>query len=214
MIVLDCEQGSDEWQQARLGIPTASCFDQIITSTGKPSASVSRYMGILLEEYRTGIPSSFFESADMQNGTMMEPIARDYYSFLTGEEVNQVGLIYLDDRKLVSASPDGLIGKQKGIEIKCPKGSTQAQYLVDHEAFTKKYKHQIQGNLWISGRDIWEALSYCNGYNHVLIEIGRNGAYIKAMAKQVDIFIDRMLEIRETIITDRVDSNINMEETG
>ena len=124
LITLDCEQGSEEWLAARLGIPTATGFENIVTATGKKSASYIKYMAELIEESILG-GGDTFKSGFMERGNQLEPQARAAYEFLTGNDVIQVGGVYLNEDREVMVSPDGLIPSlKKGLEIKCPKMST------------------------------------------------------------------------------------------
>ena len=75
MIVLNCEQGTDEWFEARLGIPTASCFNKILTSQGKPASSSNTYMNELLADWLMGKQEGY-ENEWMRRGTELEPEER------------------------------------------------------------------------------------------------------------------------------------------
>ncbi|MCP3672079.1 MAG: YqaJ viral recombinase family protein, partial [Gammaproteobacteria bacterium] len=114
MITLDVIQGSDAWFKARSGIPTASCFDKIITSSGKASTQHIAYSNKLVAEYAMQKSSDDFRGKWMERGTEVEPEAREYYQFITDNEVEEVGLIYKDENRLVSCSPDCLT-KDKGL---------------------------------------------------------------------------------------------------
>ena len=121
MIILECEQGSAEWQAARLGIPTASAFKRILTPSGKLSASRDAYMAELLAEHFLGEPIEDFDSEWVVRGKLLEPQARDYYAFHADVEPKQVGFCYISERDLVAmaggldpavgASPDGARGR-------------------------------------------------------------------------------------------------------
>lgn len=156
MVVVDCLQNSAEWLQARLGIPTGSMFSKIVTSTGKPtSASVrSGYLHALVAERLTGqTQGEGYLSDAMIRGTMLEPDARRWFSFDSGESVTEVGFCYKDKHKLFGASPDG-ITTTGGIEIKCmgQKGHIAALLRGQPAA---EHATQIQANLWITGRSHW-----------------------------------------------------------
>ena len=163
LITLDCEQGSEEWLAARLGIPTATGFENIVTATGKKSASYIKYMAELIEESILG-GGDTFKSGFMERGNQLEPQARAAYEFLTGNDVIQVGGVYLNENRDVMVSPDGLIPSlQKGLEIKCPKMSTHIRYLLEGGVPTE-YVIQVQANLWVTGYDTWDFVSYCPEY--------------------------------------------------
>ena len=106
LITLDCEQGSEEWLTARLGIPTATGIENIVTPTGKKSSSQIKYMSELIEESILGLQDSGYKSAFMERGNQLEPLARSAYEFLTGNAVKQVGGVYLNEKKELLVSPD------------------------------------------------------------------------------------------------------------
>lgn len=161
MIILDCEQYSDEHRDARLGIPTASQFSRIITATGKPHASAMEYVYELAREAVTREPTQKHQSFDMQEGRRKEPLARNYFEFIYDAAVRQVGLIYKDEQKCFAASPDGLLDGT-GLEIFCPKFATHMANVADPENAVKRANkiQQIQGSLFISEFDYWWFCSY------------------------------------------------------
>ncbi|EGY33595.1 possible bacteriophage exonuclease [Aggregatibacter actinomycetemcomitans serotype e str. SC1083] len=148
LITLDCEQGSEQWLKARLGIPTATGFENIVTPTGKKSSGQIKYMAELIEESILGLQDESFKSRFMDRGNQLESPARSAYEFVTGNDVVQVGGVYLDDKKELMVSPDGLIPSlKKGLEIKCPKMSTHIRYLLEG-VVPSEYIIQVQANLW------------------------------------------------------------------
>lgn len=194
MIILDVEQGTEEWLAARCGIPTASCFDKIITSTGKPSAQLGAYMNKLLGEWLMGGPEESFSSEWMQRGNELEPEARSFYEFDTDATVTQVGLVYLDEQKLVACSPDGLT-EDGGLEIKCPSAGVHVTYLLDGKLPTK-YKQQVQGCMWICQKPHWDFVAYHPGMSPMVCRVMRDDSYIADMCVALKRFTDEMLERR------------------
>ena len=96
MNVIDCEQGSSEWFMARLGIPTASEFNKIITPAKlEPSRSADTYINKLVAEWLRDKPDESFQSDWMKRGLEVEEEARDFYTFQTDVEVTQVGFCLL-----------------------------------------------------------------------------------------------------------------------
>ncbi len=191
LIILDCEQGSEQWHKARLGIPTASQFKRIITTAGKPSSSVTDYLAELITETITGEPKSIPTNEHIERGNDLEPVARDAYEFETDSKVIEVGGVFLDESKTIMASPDGLIkGQKKGLEIKCPKMETHIKYCLGGILPTE-YKLQVMGNLWVSNYETWDFVSYCPEYTPqplFLITVQRDETLIKAMDKQIRAF--------------------------
>ncbi len=95
LITLDCEQGSEEWLTARLGIPTGTGFKNIVRISGDRSATYIKYLAELVEESILGLPDSRYKSDYMERGNQLEPLARGAYEFLTGNKVQQVGGVSL-----------------------------------------------------------------------------------------------------------------------
>jgi hypothetical protein len=190
MLINNCIQGSDEWLNARLGIPTASCFDKIITASGGKSAQSNAYMGKLLAEFINGEPEEHFSTPDMERGTRLEPMARMFYSTITANPVEQVGLVYYNKDKNISCSPDGLMEK-RGLEIKCPKLANHIGYTLDSK-LPAKYKAQVQGSMWVTGLDKWDFFSYHPDYEPLLITVERDDVFIAKMEKEVLVFSEKL----------------------
>ncbi len=200
MILHDLEQGSDAWKAARCGVVTASNFKKVITK-GKGKTRLS-YMDQLAYEIASGQPTLHsFQSDAMTRGVELEPRARRAYEALTGHRVNEVGIVYLCQKKRVAASPDGLIGLEGGLEIKCPLPHTHEKYLIDRR-LPKSYLPQIQGSLWVTGRKWWDFVSYAPEFEtsrqimHLRIE--RDEDYISMMAEKVSRFIEDLDTILES----------------
>ena len=199
MIILDIEQGTDEWLKARSAIPTASMFSSIITSTGKASTSSKTYMNQLLAEHIAGGPVDAWEGNKFTSiGTEREPESRALYSLITDNDVNEVGFVFKDDKKLVGCSPDGLVGDNGLVEFKNPKASTLIGYKLANK-IPAGYIPQIQGQLWVTGRDWCEFMAYHPDIGHFFIRADRDEKYITTMSGMINKFIDEMLEKREKL---------------
>jgi YqaJ-like viral recombinase domain len=196
MQVLDFEQGSTEWLQARLGIPTASNFSKLITSSGKKSTQIDSYLNTLVAESLMGEPAESFQSDWMSRGTELEPEARAWYEFQTDLDVQQVGFVKLDSGD-AGASPDGLT-ERGGLELKCPKAETHVSYLRDN-ALPSTYLPQVQGCMWICERDTWDFASYHPLMPKLLITVPRDDAFIAKLAGWVKELNERKLEILEQL---------------
>ena len=199
LILLNCEQGSEAWHQARLGIPTASQFDRIVTASGTARKQATGYLAELLAEHITGQAEDGYQSADIQRGIELEPAARACYELETGYDVEQVGGVYLDESRTVMASPDGLIaGMTRGLEIKCPKLATHIRYILE-DALPTQYVLQVQGGMWVTGYDEWDFVSYCPEYDAQPIyikTIKRNTALIAQMDKHIRAFSARLENLK------------------
>lgn len=177
------EQGSDAWLQSRLGRPTASNFGKLITPTGKASTSAEAYINELIAQRITGEIPEFFKSEAMQRGNDLEASAKALYEFAMDVEVVEVGLC-LHDEFECGASPDGLVGDDGGLEIKCPLPHTHVSYLRDGN-MPSKYIPQVQGCLWITEREWWDFMSYNPCMEDLIVRVYRDEAYIKKLADAV-----------------------------
>lgn len=197
MIRVDVQQGSQAWLDARVGLLTASNFDRLITpKTQKPSASMDKYVFEVLAEEILGRSLSDASSGFMERGTDMEAEARAWYEFETDGEVEQVGLLLRDDRR-VGCSPDGLVGEHGGLEIKCPSAAVHVGYLLSSAG--EEYYGQIQGGLWITGRKWWDFVSYCPGFPPVLQRFAADAAFQEKLSVCVDTALAKLDAHRETL---------------
>lgn len=148
------EQRTPEWHAMRLGKVTASKVADVMarTKTGY-SASRENYMAQLICERMTGTPTEFFTNAAMQRGTEVEPQARARYAFATGGEVEEVGFISHPSIEMAGASPDGLVGTDGLVEIKCPNSATHIATLRGGK-IDRKYILQMQFQMACTGR-LW-----------------------------------------------------------
>jgi hypothetical protein len=194
MIRLDVEQGSGEWFAARLGLPTASCFDKILTSkTLKLSASADGYMHKLLAEQVLGVHLADESSGFMQRGQVMEKRAIGYYELQRDVETAPGGFILRDDRR-AGCSPDRFVGDDGLLEIKVPAAATHIGYLLDEEGIG--YRLQVQGQLWIAEREWCDTLSYHPDMPPALVRQERDDKVIDALAAAVDQFCNMMEEAK------------------
>ena len=183
MRLIPHKQRSPEWFQARLGIPTASNFDRLITSTGKPSASADNYINLLVAERVTGAAVEVKVTDAMQRGIDLEPEARSFFEFVTGLAVKDAPLC-LHDILDAGASPDGFIGDDVLLEIKCPSAHTHVEYLRDG-CLPSKYIAQVQGQLWITGKDKAHFLSYHPDFKPLMVVVPRDEMFIAKLEAEV-----------------------------
>ena len=200
MIILEgVDQGTEEWRKARMAIPTASNFGKILTPTGKASRQAKDYRHKLLAEHLTGEPTpDEFQSGAMLRGWELEPIAREFYAFQTDSDVQEVGFIYYDDRKSIGASPDGLVGEYRYLEIKCPSGGVQIATLLSGE-MPAAHIPQVQGGLWVSGRDVCDFVSYHPQIPSAIYQVERDDDYISLLMEAVEEFVAEMLRERAVL---------------
>ncbi|MGC4233310.1 MAG: YqaJ viral recombinase family protein [Niabella sp.] len=155
------QQGTQEWHQARLGRVTASRISDVMArgQGGKPSAVRANYMAELIAERLTGEPTATFTSKAMEHGTETEDQARAVYTMTTGNAVKEVGFLPHPRIAMSGASPDGLIGDRRGLEIKCPNTATHIATLRGG-AIKREYLLQMQWGMACTGREAWEFVSF------------------------------------------------------
>lgn len=153
------EQRTDEWFEARLGRVTASRIADVVTKTKSGyGASRANYMAQLICERLTGKPTEGFTSAAMQWGVDVEPRARAAYELETGNSVVEVGFIPHPDLA-AGASPDGLVGDDGLVEIKCPNTATHIDYLLKGST-PGNYQLQMQWQMACTGRTWCDFVSF------------------------------------------------------
>lgn len=186
-----CKQRSDAWYEARRGIPTASRFSEIVTPTGKPRTGKGRasYLRELVADSIWGVAPDGYESWQMERGRILEPHARAWYSITTKAKVHEVGFVYADESMAYGCSPDGIVGDDGGIEIKCPESKGyRAAILGDID---EDYIIQAHGNMWVCGRKWWDLVYYTEttneGRGHI-VRIDRNDEMCAALAANVPAF--------------------------
>lgn len=191
-LVLDVPQGSEEWFDARVGKISASNFSKLITSTGKKSTQYTTYQHSLIAEIMMGHKIETHQSEAMKRGTEMEAEARAYYELVTGHDVEEIGLIYKDDTRRVSCSPDGLLsGCPRGLEIKCPLEKTQIKYLLAGK-LPSEYVAQVQGSMYVTGLDSWDFLSYHPELPPLLLTVEKDPDFHTALDSIINEFITKM----------------------
>lgn len=153
-------QGSTEWLSARCGKVTASRVADVIARTKSGwGASRATYMGELIAERLTGVPAPSYTNAAMQWGTDTEPQARAAYEFRTDATVEEIGFIEHPRIAMSGASPDGLIGNDGLLELKCPNTSTHIETLLGQDV-PAKYLAQMQWQMACTGRAWCDFVSF------------------------------------------------------
>ena len=154
-------QGTDEWKQMRCGKITASRIaDVLATIKSGEAASRKNYRTQLVCERLTGLVEESFTNSHMERGTALEPFARDAYELLTGSIVEQVAFVDHPVIAMSGASPDGLVGSDGLIEIKCPTRANHIDYILGKEP-PSKYKPQMAWQKLCTGRKWIDFVSYC-----------------------------------------------------
>lgn len=153
-------QGSDDWHALRLGKVTASRVSDV-TAKVKTGTSASRtnYMAQLIAERLTGSVEATYTNGSMQWGNEQEPEARLAYQFHANELVEQVAFVAHPSIEMTGASPDGLVGADGLVEIKCPNTSTHIDTMLSGKAPTK-YIKQMMWQMACTGRKWCDFVSF------------------------------------------------------
>jgi len=189
MKTLDVAQGSAQWLFARAGIVTASELDNLISPTWKirDGDTPASYMHLKLAEKIMGQPLNLeLDTFAIDQGKLLENEAIPWLDFVHGMKVERVGMCLTDDGR-VGASPDGLIGEDGGLEVKCPRPQTHIKYLLDG-VVPKQYLAQVHGSLWVTGRKYWMFLSYSRQFPKLLIRVERDERIMQAISQAVESY--------------------------
>lgn len=179
-ILNDFEQGSLEWHKARCGKITMSHSKELLTG-GKGRMRQSYILDVVAERL-SGEPLDSYYNADMERGNFLEEWALKAFNQLTGLEVSRVGFVLQDDER-IGCSPDGLIGDDAGIEIKCPKPRQHIRTIF--EDGVEDYRKQSLGNMWVCEREHWYIVSFCpwvKSYPLYIKRINRDELIISKLA--------------------------------
>ena len=154
------EQRSDQWFAARIGKVTASRVADVLAKTQSGyAASRANYMAQLVCERLTDQREEFFISGAMQHGTDTEPLARAAYESLKDVLVYEVGFVPHPSIEWAGASPDGLVGDDGCVEIKCPNTATMIETLLSQKV-PGKYITQMQFQMACTGRKWCDYVSF------------------------------------------------------
>lgn len=195
MKIINCEQRSEEWFAVRCGVPTASEFDKIITTSGAPSKQRQKYMYQLVGQKLGAEPEEKYTNSAMQRGVELESSAREMYSRDVAPVV-ECGFCLADES--YGCSPDGLVGEDGLIEIKCPILSTHVDYLIKQE-LPIEYFQQVQGQLLVTGRKYNDFISYYPGLKPLVVRVHRDEMFIELLRKELNFFILEMNRLVEKL---------------
>jgi hypothetical protein len=193
-------QGTEAWRMARCGSLGASEVHEALARTKSGwGASRANIRARMIAERLTGIPQESYTNSAMQWGIDHEADARRAYAFFRDAEVAEVGLIRHPTIVWTHASPDGLIGDDGGLELKCPNTATHIETLTS-KSFGGKYITQCEWAMACSGRQWWDLCSFdprMPGDLQLFVQrIHRDEKRIKALEDDVTEFL---AEVSETI---------------
>jgi putative phage-type endonuclease len=187
------DQGTEEWFTIRIGKVTASRVADVIakTKTGY-SATRDNYMAQLICERLTGLKGESFTNAAMQHGTDTEPLARAAYEALQDVLVDEVGFVPHPTIEMAGASPDGLVGDDGLLEIKCPNTATHIETLIS-KVVPGKYNTQMQFQMACTGRQWCDFVSFDNRlpemFQLFVTRVPRDEVFIRLIESEIVQFL-------------------------
>lgn len=198
MKTIDHPQGSPEWFAARLGKVTASRISDVAAEGrgGAPSVSRASYMGELIAETLTGQQCSIFKgNADTDRGIETEPAAKMAYEVSKAVLVGDCGLVIHPRIDRAGASPDGLLGDDGLLEVKCPRVHIHLDYLLSGQP-PKAYVPQMAWQAACCERQWVDFVSYCpqmpEDLRLFVVRYVPTPAYIDSLERAVVAFLADM----------------------
>lgn len=195
------QQGTEQWFADRLGKVTASRINDVMATlkSGCEAASRKNYRAQLVAERLTGVKADSFTNGAMQWGTENEPIARAMYEIETGVDVEEVGFIAHPTIAMTGASPDGLVGDEGLIEIKCPNTATHIDYILAGKP-PSEYQNQMLWQMECTNRKWCDFVSYDprmpEGMQLFIVRFERDDKRLAELREGVAKFL---AEVEETI---------------
>lgn len=194
-------QRTEEWFAKRCGKFTGSRFADVLATSAKTGKKLKAYTDLiwaLAVERITGQVDQSLDSYALRWGRDLEDFARQEYELVTGNIVEQVDFVDHPELPFVGCSPDGLVGDDGGLEMKCPKDSAIHLQRFD-DGVPDEFKPQIQGCLWVTGRKWWDFVSYDPRMPEHLrllkIRVERDEAFIANLAKEVALAEEEVAKI-------------------
>lgn len=193
MIYFDVEQNTDEWLALRLGKFSASMAGDLFMD--KKTKGYKDAIRKIAYEIATGESEESYSNRWMQRGHEKEPFAADNYERYMFESLEKVGLYQYND--FVCASPDRkIIGKNAGVEFKCPSASVYDEYL-ETQKVPKDYYFQIHWQLLCTGWDYVDYMPYYSqNLKQICIRIERDEDVLNIIKEKAE---ECILEVKEKI---------------
>lgn len=194
--IIDVEQGTDQWLAARRGILTASTIGQLITPSRLQTATNDKSRALvtqLVTERITGETEPVYVNDAMRRGTYFEPFARDLYAEHYAPVVEVGFMVRTIDGNRLGYSPDGLVGDDGLIEIKCPRPSNHVRTIIGNEVPAYNMA-QCQAGLLVTGRDWLDFISYSPGLPLFVKRVTPDEGWQTAIKKTLDHFETKAAE--------------------
>jgi len=192
MVIVDCAQGSAEWFEAHIGVPSASNFATIMAEgrDGGPSLTRNELLYRMAGEIITGEPAEeTFKSKAMLRGKEMEPQAIADYVERTGAHVRQVGFVKnFAGLAQCGCSPDALVGFDGGLETKTMRPDLMIPMLLKGANGAGPHQAQVQGCMHVCDREWWDLKIFWPRMPNFTVRIYRNDVYIQELKRQIEKF--------------------------
>lgn len=197
-------QGDSDWQLDRVGYATSSRFGDILKGkSGKYLKSREDYLIELVAERLTGLPNMKSHGAYGGYGMSTEDYARIRYEAETGFIVKEVGFIKHPVIEWVGSSPDGFIGKDGSLEVKCPAQPIVHLKTILDKQMPDEHRPQVQGNMWVTRRKWLDFASFDpsmpDDLQIFIQRIERDDEYIETLAEEVQKFLGEVDEFHKKI---------------
>jgi len=191
MIIHNIEQQSEAWFQSKCGRVTGTRFKALMA--GESTQTYKDLITNIACEIITGKAEETYSNAIMEHGIETEPIARAEYESIFETEVKTIGFLTPDeDHKYhhwIGISPDGILDNAM-IEIKCPLMKTHLEY-IESGKLPADYKHQVQGQLFVSGFDYCDFMSFVEGMKPFIVRVKPD----LELFKEYEIRLDKLIEL-------------------
>jgi putative phage-type endonuclease len=199
MIILNVEQQSEAWFEARCGKVTGTRFKSLMM--GESTQGYKDLITNIACEILTGRMEETYSNSIMEQGLETEPEARKEYESIFGIEIKTVGFIMRDENdkyhEWIGISPDGLTPDNGMIEIKCPLARTHFEY-IEAGKLPAEYRYQVQGQLFVTGFDYCDFISYVQGMKPFIIHVLPDPEFFKEFEKRIDNLI---IQVQNKILT-------------
>lgn len=186
LVIFDCAQNSPEWHECRRGIVTASRFADVLAKG--QGITRRKYLYTLAGEILTGDVQPSYTNDAMERGHEMEADAVSLYAFERDVEPVACGFMR---RGRAGCSPDRLIGENGLLEVKSKLPHLQLEVLERNDV-PPEHKAQVQGQLWVSGREWCDFVSYWPRLPLFMKCVERDEKYIQTLAQAVADFVGEL----------------------
>jgi YqaJ-like viral recombinase domain len=201
--IVDCEQGTPEWYAARCGIPTASCFQDIVT--GGKGKTRQNYLYQLAGEILSGEPDDYgYTNAHMERGKEFEAQARAAYEVIADVETTPVGFVrnsMLIPGRVLGCSPDAFIGTNGTLEIKTRLRRLQVELLLSGGDVPREHVAQCQGAIWVCEREFADFFAWAPGLPSFLKRVYRDDPYLAYLKVAVEEFFNELDSVCQRLRT-------------